>query len=573
MKRMRLALSIRKKVSAVFILLVLLPAIAFGAFIASIDMRHKRQSAIAETRQFLHLMAQDIGTRASQVEHLMLMLSTEKSIRKILKYDAAAYGQYAADILYELEPKLGQMMAYLYKLNASIMLITPNERQPETYGLLMRESRFAPNAEIDKLKSGLYSCWGGVGWHMPPGIGDKNQYAYKTIPFYQKVTETSDDYLGVLKCSVRPEELFQVLSTWGGEDTVCVARGSEFIYGGLSAPRIDYLNEDDVFGAGDRIYVSVELPGMDMRLLAAIPSESAVDSLLAALPTVGVALMFAVVLYLMANMVLKRILVGFKDVNRAIQSVENDNHAIRLPEYGNDEIGRLFFAFNRLLEIREEQSAKLAEQERRMHTAQILALQCQMNPHFLFNALNWLQLSIETKRFDQRTSDAIAYLSGVLHYNMSALHISTVGDEIDNLNNYLSFMDAREPGAIEANIDCPEKLYSRPFLRFSLQPLVENAIRHGKISKKTLNVCVSFREESQSIILRVSNDGARVQDSQIVEINKWLSTGAPPATESLGLYNLARRLHLLYGSVRVAISNEDSLVVVEVAADDLAGEE
>ena len=550
--------SIRKKITAVFLLLVLLPAVLLGSAVIRSDIVHKRESAIAETSLVLQLMADDINTRSSQVEYLIGLLATSKSIKCIFDQDIG-YGEYARRLNDDVDAELSRMTAYLYDLRASIVLLT-DETLPEKYEFIMNKARFLPNADIESLNEGNRSRWGAPGWHMPEGLPNYTFYAQQTIPYYQLIVTDFSTVKGIIKCSVAPERLFQILETWDSPEPISVMRGNEVIYTTGAAAKPEGATQ-----------ISVPIQSMDMNLVACLPGISAQEAFSTVMLTAGLICLFVLVLVFTARALLGRVLGGFNDINHAIDELNSGRYnEFRFPEYGHDEIGRLFDAFNRLLDVYWAQNQQMIEQKRNMHSAQLLALQCQMNPHFLFNALNWLQLSIETGHISEETSDAVAHLSNVLHYNMVSSYLSTVGDEIRILDEYKAFLDARDLGEITISVDCPEGMKEERFLRFALQPLVENAIRHGRQDGRRLRVEIMFRLMGDTIYLRVRNDGLPLSDTEEQEINDCLKSDRRHSAEGVGLYNLARRLHLLHQSASIRIFNQDGYVTLEICANRLS---
>lgn len=565
-------MTIRRKISVVFIVLVLIPALIAGFFLIRAEERNITQNRVNETETRLHLMAEDILTKASQVRYLIGLLALDEELQPALLYDGS-YGRFAVDMQYVVAPRLSDISSYLFSLNASVMLITPNEKTPEIYEVLMRQSAFEEQNIYNALQNGTNSLWGEPGWHMPTGLMNGNFYAYRTIPFYQRVLRGVTEFIGVIKCSVWMDRLFSVLYTYEGSEAMMVCRKGRCLFSTADMPEAVTPISSGISVYDGGLYLSIELADMDMYLLAQIPELTAHERFQAFTPSVSLIVLFAVVILLISHMEVDRVLISLKDVEQAIDSTGSDRPDILLPVRGQDELSRLFASFNHLLVLRDQQARRIVEQEENIHTAQLLALQCQVNPHFLFNALNWLQLTIETGRINEQTSDAIAYLGLILHYNMSASNISTISEELDNLRSYLSFMDIREPGAIHSEIVCPDELLPCAFLRFSLQPIVENAVCHGKRHGHELHLSVRFEMAENKIHLVIANDGVGLSADEVEQINRRLREDAPPASGNLGLYNLAKRLHLLYGKAEVGIQCTSGQVIVNICVDRKVKEE
>ena len=174
--------------------------------------------------------------------------------------------------------------------------------------------------------------------------------------------------------------------------------------------------------------------------------------------------------------------------------------------------------------------------ERRLMEASLQSLRAQLNPHFLFNALNTISAFTET---DPRTARRLMGQLGDL-LRASLTHASrplvSLGEELTFLDDYLAIELARFEGRLTVAVHADEDLLDASVPSFLLQPLVENSIRHG----------ISRRLSGGHIEVKVSGDGAmlraQVRDNGV---------GLPPGWEfernaGVGLRNVASRLEHLY---------------------------
>jgi len=151
---------------------------------------------------------------------------------------------------------------------------------------------------------------------------------------------------------------------------------------------------------------------------------------------------------------------------------------------------------------------RAARAERDAQAAQLRALRYQVNPHFLFNTLNSLSSLVMARR-EEEAEAMIVNLSTFFRSSL-ALDASadvTLADEIEFQKLYLDIEKVRFPRRLTARFDIPDDLREARLPPLLLQPLVENAIKHG-VARTTdpVTLTLSAREEDARLILTVEND-------------------------------------------------------------------
>jgi two-component sensor histidine kinase len=180
------------------------------------------------------------------------------------------------------------------------------------------------------------------------------------------------------------------------------------------------------------------------------------------------------------------------------------------------------------------ESARLAEQ---LATAQLAALRGQMDPHFMYNTLNAIAGLVRDRRSDE-TLSMIVGLSEFLRRASEDSHRSqvTLGEEVDYLRRYLQIQQVRFGDRLRVSLDVPAELLGAQVPNLLLQPLAENAIKHGiarRVAGGTLSV--SAVREGGDLVLTIRNDGPPHEDE-------------PAETPAgVGLANLRTRLNILHG--------------------------
>ena len=178
--------------------------------------------------------------------------------------------------------------------------------------------------------------------------------------------------------------------------------------------------------------------------------------------------------------------------------------------------------------------------EKQLAQAQLRMLQAQIEPHFLFNTLATVVSLIETApaKASAMLEHFIAYLRASLAASRSTQ--GTVGQELDLLRNYLELLQIRMGARLNYQIDVDPALRAVPLAPMLLQPVVENAIKHGlepKVEGGT--VTIHLRRQADRLITRIADNGLGF---------------TPGLGAGVGLQNLRERLAVLYdGQARLTI--------------------
>ena len=196
---------------------------------------------------------------------------------------------------------------------------------------------------------------------------------------------------------------------------------------------------------------------------------------------------------------------------------------------------------------------------------ELLALQYQMNPHFLLNSLNsirWMAMMTNNKI----VADTLVTLGKIITPMLRNPSLTwKIENEIEFLDNYVAMMQLRFGHDMEYSMNCSKEWYDLVFPRLILQPLIENCFVHGSSSEeiRTINVIIECNER---IEVKVINSGVFFDEIQLKEIYMKMKTFSK-ASDHIGMANVYKRLNLLYGdqgSMRVE-SNRKLGFIVEVS--------
>jgi two-component system, sensor histidine kinase YesM len=237
--------------------------------------------------------------------------------------------------------------------------------------------------------------------------------------------------------------------------------------------------------------------------------------------------------------------------------VESGNLFARSKFKRNDEIGKLGKSFNHMIEqiqqlindIRvsrlNESQAKLLQKE-----AQYQALQARIAPHFLYNTLDSVSWLARDKGVREITA-VVDSLAGMLRYSLDrSTPLVKVSEEFQHVLLYSEIIRFRTGDSIEFDFQIPDELQEPLIPRFTLQPLVENAVQHGlePLGGKG-KISISAYVEANHLFYEISDNGIGLDPEKIEELMKFLTDGEDerPSFEKIGLANVHNRIKMTYG--------------------------
>ncbi|MBE5040930.1 sensor histidine kinase [Ructibacterium gallinarum] len=193
---------------------------------------------------------------------------------------------------------------------------------------------------------------------------------------------------------------------------------------------------------------------------------------------------------------------------------------------------------------------KLMEQLEKLKKSQSIALQTQMNPHFLFNTLQAVNLmTIGTFKEDNKITQIVALLADLLHYMLDTKTILVpLEQEIELTEKYLKIQNIKYCDQFMIHWDIAENTAKCRVIKLILQPIVENAILHGILpAKRPGNIWISSKRTKELLYLTIEDDGAGIPDAQLHEYQKYLGDSTIRESEHLGLTNTHQRIQLIFG--------------------------
>ncbi|MEO9120806.1 MAG: histidine kinase [Solirubrobacteraceae bacterium] len=207
------------------------------------------------------------------------------------------------------------------------------------------------------------------------------------------------------------------------------------------------------------------------------------------------------------------------------------------------------------------------EQEERLAQAELRALRAQISPHFIYNALAAIAGEIHREPEDARER-LIDFAEFTRYLFRDGRSYVTLEEELAHVERYLRLEQARFPGSLDVTVDVPAETLSTVVPSLSVQPLVENAVRHGvECRAGSGRVTISARVRDGDVELRVSDDGSGIAADRVSEVLAGAGGG-------IGLSNVDARLRATFGE-RYGLRIESQLgcgTTVTMSVPNLTGE-
>ncbi|QTH43152.1 histidine kinase [Cohnella sp. LGH] len=179
---------------------------------------------------------------------------------------------------------------------------------------------------------------------------------------------------------------------------------------------------------------------------------------------------------------------------------------------------------------------------------QLIALQHQINPHFLYNTMEIFSSRMELSGLFKESSAMSAFCQ-ILRYNINSDKIQVaIREELQQIQNYISIQKIRELD-VKLDIDIPESILSVKIIRFVLQPFIENSFKYRR-EDGMLHIRIAAVQQGHSVMIVIQDNGVGIANQQLVQLNagfRAAPAGVSREDKHIGLFNINERLKLFYG--------------------------
>ncbi|HEV7006406.1 TPA: sensor histidine kinase [Streptococcus pneumoniae] len=367
----------------------------------------------------------------------------------------------------------------------------------------------------------------------------------------------SDQDLGVIYISLDPAVLYHAIDNTRGHTPMAVTVTSPF--------------DTEIFHIGETVDKESEnwlvgLTSHGYQVQVAVPKNFVLQgTVTSSALIVGLSLLFIVILYLTLRQTFANYQKQVVDLVESIQVIAQGEEGRRIDISEKDqELLLIAETTNDMLDRLEKNIHDIYQLELSQKYANMRALQAQINPHFMYNTLEFLRMYAVMQSQDE-LADIIYEFSSLLRNNISDERETLLKQELEFCRKYSYLCMVRYPKSIAYGFKIDPELENMKIPKFTLQPLVENYFAHGVDHRRTDNV-ISIKALKQDgfVEILVVDNGRGMSAEKLANIREKLSqryfehqASYSDQRQSIGIVNVHERFVLYFGD-RYAITIESA---------------
>jgi len=565
-------MNITRKLTLGYIILILIPVIAFGYHYYS-QIHGSLTKQFAESRQKILEQA---------YANMKMDFTRIQSVHRVLQYNSYVTdyldGVYDRELesVYSFIRYISPLYAQSYFANSEIHSIVIYKLKDDVFTItehFVDETLLDPQIEeaTRDLKPGS-GMW----------IRVNPESLHSELIYYQHIYNTQfTEKIGLLEIKINDKLIDKFYDAAGVEEpwhVVLLTEQDELIGEFPNEAAIDEQTLADLKQEHNKFVIhhknimnQLKLEELGLRVIVTGKVSDVFHSLTRSEVVVIIIIVFLLVglsfvYYMFASTITKRIL----RLARHMRTLDNDNLRQNIIKQDklkeNDEIGFLIETYNSMLQRMDELINNVHRVEMLNKEAAYKVLQAQIKPHFLYNTLETIRMLAETNN-DHEVADISLWFGKLMRYSLSSEHEEiTLAQEIEMAKFYLQIhkmrLQHRLTYEFDVSIDDAAKVVCP---RFIIQPLVENSIIHGASKViRPVHIRLVAEENEQELRISVIDNGDGIAQEKLIQLQSTLSGGTKQDKSTLitgvGLINVHDRIKAYFGGVsRLELKSEPGL--------------
>ncbi|MCR2806301.1 cache domain-containing sensor histidine kinase [Paenibacillus soyae] len=539
----------RKKLVFSYLLVVFLPVLVVGILLTNTLREQAVNHAVDQAANNMNKIKRQIEETLQIPEGVSNTIFFDRELMEIVSHAYESESE-----VFQAYRGYDSFTTYmeLYKDIADIRLYVNNETLLENWSIFRTDSATEASEWFRKGLEGR----GNIVWeHVPNPTKEQEEH----LSLVRQVFKLDMDYIGMLVISVKPGSLYAILEqepfetliyTDGGE--VVAAKDRTWI----GKPIQDYLDLKEE--PAKLLVESIEFESSVDRLhmVSIVPEETILKdarkvSLIAYAIVASSLLASCALILIFSSAMSKRISVLSQDMRKVARGDLKHYSLIQ----GQDEIGQLSRHFNHMVENIDDLMSQVRKADESRHELELKQreirfkmLANQVDPHFLFNALETVRMKAHCNG-EAEIADIVKSLGTLLRNNLEAGQGDvSFESELELTRMYLGIQHFRFGAKLAYRLPDPAEVQGIKVLPLLLQPIVENAIVHGierKLGPGLVDVCIVM--EPEKMLVAVKDDGVGIEAGKLRELVASLDDPEDDSGKRIGLRNVHQRMKLHYG--------------------------
>ncbi|MCJ8012652.1 histidine kinase [Paenibacillus sp. KQZ6P-2] len=523
----------KQKLFMSYLIVTIIPMMVLGVYSYNQSRQLLNYQAEQGIERNISTAVNSITYKMDLYNNLMYLIVANRMIQNLVSTptgEAADLSVLANQLKDYLDPYFSMMLTSYHGIDK--LTIYSESMVPE-YGDYLRSAEGVSDQSWYKNAINKF----GIRWYY-----DESQHAAFAV---SKFPETFITGHNVLYIHVNSESLFmdsvKLLSDYGL--IISDSNGIPLftnVHTFSEVPSTIQLNQEDGISKINGINMMVinkQIPNTNWTVHCFVPmnqvSGNAAPILYATFIVIGICIgIMLIIISLFANGMLRRI----NQLNHWMKRVENGGLELKIHHSSKDEIGELIDRFANML-------SRIKELIQEVRRKELHRLQAQMNPHFLYNTLS----SVNWKALQTGSYEISRIVTSLSKYYRTALnkgdHFITIRNELENVKSYLDIMLITNDYGFDVIYEIDDNVYRFYTINMILQPLVENAIKHGvhRKSEGRGTITISASLVKSTVQFSIRDNGAGMEEDQVRKLMTFRSVG-------YGLRNVQERIELFFGT-------------------------
>lgn len=581
--------SLQVKLILSFVFVIFIPVVLFSWYTINEESDRAIEELTENSKNVLEVEKINIE---NNIELMRWTGQLALSNREMNNYLQIEQFQDAARVLRIKNDVVNSFQYYLFNNPriSNVRLFTDNAYVNEIWPVILQETRVQDKTWYDEVlkQSGL--PW----WEIQENVAITDEMAEPSLngPFMTYLQEfkypDNTAHNGILEISMKLSNFFPQTfdSVQDMKSQLIVVSRSGDVFSSKDSPVFAQHSAEELmknvkltrnsntesvqFKVDGQSYLAFQnyIPSIDLHLVNMVDLADTLEGInqsrVRYIVLISLLVVFLVMLsYSMQAMILRRL----QALRESMQQLRGGNFNIKLPPIsGSDEVGELGFHYRELIlklnELIQEQAARQAAGKE----AELRALKNQIDSHFLYNTLENVKMLAELEG-QHLISDIVTSLGGMMRYSMEwEQDYVMLSDEIQHVQHYVSVMNIRYDERLDLRLSIAPECLKQETLKMSLQPTIENAIKHGMSrmhsSDGNLVITISAVHLDEACIIEITDSGCGIPKEKLDLLNQMLRMEESAYQEyrqlfvrrdlqdsnGIGLRNVEQRLVMSYGA-------------------------